>query len=146
MHGLMDSNPFATLVTFSTEGLCADHIPMELNKELQPYGTLAGHVARANSVWQVANGKDALVIFHGPNAYITPSWYPSKSETGKVVPTWNYAVVHAHGIVRAIEDLQWLKAHIEKLTNHQESSIADPWTVSDAPREFTEKLLNGVVG
>lgn len=146
MHELMVASPFVTLVTLGTDGLCGNHIPMELHKEPQPYGTLVGHVARANPVWQISNGKEAMVIFQGPNAYITPSWYPSKAETGKVVPTWNYAVVHAHGIVRVINDPQWVKAHIEKLTNHQEASFAHPWAVSDAPSDYTEKLFGGVVG
>ena len=88
----------------------------------------------------------AIVIFQGPNAYITPSWYATKQETGKVVPTWNYTVVHAHGYIRAIDNAQWLRAHLEILTNQQEVSLAHPWSVSDAPRDFTEKLLGGLVG
>jgi transcriptional regulator len=146
MHELMTNNPFATLVTLSAEGLCANHIPFELRKAPEPYGTLVGHVARANPVWQASEGKEAIVIFHGTNAYITPSWYPTKAETGKVVPTWNYAVVHAHGSVRVTEDTQWLRSHIENLTNVQESPFSHPWSVSDAPADFTEKLLSRIVG
>jgi len=147
MHALMAANPFAMLITLGAEGLCANHIPMELSREPSPYGTLSGHVARSNPLWrESSNGAEALVVFQGPNAYITPSWYPSKKETGKVVPTWNYAVVHAHGQVRMIDDARWVKAHIGKLTHHQEASFAQPWAVSDAPGEYTEKMFGGVVG
>jgi transcriptional regulator len=147
MHALISSNPFAALVTYGSEGLCANHIPMELHEEPKPYGTLVGHVARANPVWrEVSNNHESMVIFQGANIYITPSWYPSKKESGKVVPTWNYAVVHAHGYIRVVDDAQWVKAHIEQLINRQESSFAQPWTISDAPREFIERLILGVVG
>lgn len=146
MQESMAANPLATLVTLTPDGLCGDHIPMRLQHEPHPYGTLTGHVSRANPVWQQGASQEVLVIFSGPDAYITPSWYASKSTTGKVVPTWNYAVVHAYGILRAIHDLQWLKAHVAELTDHHESSFANPWSMSDAPKEFTEKLLQGIVG
>ena len=147
MHALMSTNPFATLVTHGPEGLCANHIPIEVHEDPKPYGTLVGHVARANPVWRDAsNNQESMVIFQGANAYITPSWYPSKKESGRVVPTWNYAVVHAYGHMRVVDDPQWVKAHIEKLTNRQESSFPHPWAISDAPIEFTEKLIGGVVG
>lgn len=147
MHALISANLFATLVTYGSEGLCANHIPIELHEEPKPYGTLVGHVARANPVWrEAANNHEAMVIFQGANTYITPSWYPSKTESGRVVPTWNYAVVHAHGYIRVIDDTQWVKTHIEKLINRQETSFSHPWAISDAPREFIEKLITGVVG
>lgn len=147
MHGLIGSHPFATLVTHGSEGLSANHIPFELAKEPLPYGTLFCHVSRSNPLCREAvNGAEALVVFQGPNAYITPSWYPSKVETGKVVPTWNYVVVHAHGRLRAIDDVQRIRTHIEHLTDHQETAFSQPWTVSDAPADFTEKLIGSVVG
>lgn len=147
MQALIAANPFATLITLGAEGLCGNHIPMELRKEPQPYGTLVGHVARANPVWrELANSSEALVIFQGVNTYITPSWYPSKKETGMVVPTWNYVVVHAHGNLRVIDDPQWIKAHVDNLTHYQEASFSHPWAVSDAPGEYIQKLIGNVVG
>lgn len=147
MHALITSHPFATLVTIGAEGLCANHLPVELCPEPQPYGTLIGHVARANPVWrEFANGHEAMLIFQSSDTYITPSWYPSKAETGKVVPTWNYAVVHAHGPLRAITDPQWLKAHVERLTNQHEAAFAQPWALADAPGDFVEKLIGGIIG
>jgi transcriptional regulator len=146
MQECMAANPLATLVTLTPDGLCADHIPMRLRPELHPYGTLTGHVARANPVWHLADGREVLVIFRGPDAYITPSWYASKSTSGKVVPTWNYTAVHAYGTLRAIQDVEWLKTHVTELTDHHEASFANPWSVSDAPTDFTEKLLHGIVG
>ncbi|MCR6652429.1 MAG: FMN-binding negative transcriptional regulator [Cellvibrionaceae bacterium] len=145
-HEFVEAYPFATLVTLRPDGLCGDQIPMQLNKAPQPYGTLVGHVARANPVWQFADGKEVLVIFSGPNAYISPSWYASKSATGKVVPTWNYAVVHAHGKLRVFTDPQWLKSHLEELTDRHESNLTSPWSISDAPTEFIENLLDHIVG
>jgi transcriptional regulator len=98
-------------------------------------------------VWREAsNGTETIVIFQGPNAYITPSWYATKKETGKVVPTWNYTVVHAHGHIRSIDSAQWVRAHLETLTNQQEASFSQPWSVSDAPSEYTERLIGGLVG
>lgn len=146
MHELIRAYPLATLVTLDAEGLCANHIPLLLSEKPEPYGLLSGHVPRSNPVWEASNQTVAIVIFQGPNAYITPSWYASKQETGKVVPTWNYTVVHAHGHIRAIDNPQWLRAHLEVLTNQQEAPFAHPWSVSDAPRDFTEKLLASLVG
>ena len=147
MHALITQQPFATLVTIGAEGLCANHLPVELCLEPKPYGLLIGHVARANPVWRdLADGHEALFIFQGSNSYITPSWYPSKAETGKVVPTWNYAVVHAHGPLRAITDPEWLRAHVERLTHQHEATFAQPWALADAPRDFIDKLIGGIVG
>lgn len=147
MHALIRAYPLATLVTFGAEGLRADHIPLLLSENPAPYGLLSGHIPRANPVWREAsNQTESIVVFQGPDAYITPSWYASKQETGKVVPTWNYAVVHAHGRIRVIDDAQWLRAHLEMLTQQQEGAFAHPWSVSDAPSDFTEKLFAGLVG
>ena len=105
LHGLIRAQPLGALVTLMPGGLDADHIPFEVDPEPAPFGTLRGHVARANPVWRDASrDAEALVIFQGPGAYISPSWYPTKKETAKVVPTWNYVVVHAHGALRVIDD------------------------------------------
>lgn len=147
MHALMRAHPLATLITSGSAGICVNHIPMHLAKVPAPYGLLAGHVPRANPVWREASSAvEAVIVFQGPNAYITPSWYPSKQEHGKVVPTWNYVVVHARGHIRVIEDAQWLRTHLERITDEREAPLADPWAVSDAPREFTDTLLGALVG
>lgn len=145
MQELISNHPFATLVTHSTaDGLCANHIPFELQTAHGAYGALCGHVARANPVWK--EKAEALVIFKGPDAYITPSWYPSKQQTGKVVPTWNYTVVHAHGQIEAIEDVDWIKAHLQRLTAQQEKNLPQPWALSDAPDDYIANMLKAVVG
>lgn len=147
MHQFIREKPLATLVTMTSQGLNANHIPLHLVAEPASYGMLRGHVARANPIWRdYQAGIEALAIFHGPDAYITPSWYATKKETGKVVPTWNYAVVHAHGALRVIDDALWVREQLEALTNHNEAQFPEPWAVSDAPREFTEKLIEAIVG
>ena len=130
-----------------TTELQANHIPFEVQREPEPFGTLYAHVARANPVWrELSHNHDVLVIFQGPQAYISPSWYRTKKETGMVVPTWNYAVVHAHGHLEPIEDPVWLRAFVEKLTRTHERGRAEPWNISDAPRQYIDKQLNGIVG
>ena len=147
LHELMREFPLATLVTLSTDGLNANHIPLEFDPEPTPFGTLRGHVARANPVWHDFNRDvEAMVIFQGANSYITPSWYATKKETGKVVPTWNYAVVHAYGELKIIEDTTWLRGLVERLTNHHEAAKDTPWKVSDAPENYLEPLLRAIVG
>lgn len=146
MHELIRERPLATVVTMSSQGLNANHIPLHFSDEPAPFGTLRGHVARSNPMWSDLPNDEVLVIFHGPDAYITPSWYATKKETGKVVPTWNYAVVHAYGSLRVIDDATWVRAQLELLTSHNEKKFPEQWTVSDAPYEFTEKLIEAVVG
>lgn len=147
MHALIAAHPFATLITHGAEGLCANHLPMELDPHALPSGTLACHVARANPLWRdAADGTASIAIFHGPHAYVSPSWYPSKAESGAVVPTWNYIVVHAHGHIRVIDDPHWLAAHLDKLTRRHEAAFAHPWDVSDAPVDHVRTLLGGIVG
>lgn len=147
LHQLICSRPFATLVTLSSRGLNANHIPLHLTEQHGSFGTLRGHVARANPMWNdIAKDVEALAIFHGPNTYITPSWYPTKAETGKVVPTWNYVVAHAYGTLRVIDDAAWLRAHVEALTAHNEAAFVEPWRLADAPSDFIEKMIGGVVG
>lgn len=147
MHELIRAQPLATLVTLNANGLEANHIPLALSTEPVPYGVLSGHIARSNSLWQEHPADtDVLVIFHGAESYITPSWYASKAESGKVVPTWNYVSVQAKGKLRVIHDVNWIRAQLESLTAHNEAGFDHPWAVSDAPQEFTSKLLEAIVG
>jgi len=147
LHDLIRKYPLATLVTLNQEGLQANHIPFELDPAPQPFGTLYAHVARANSVWRdVSLTDEALVIFQGPNSYISPSWYRTKDETGMVVPTWNYTVVHAYGKLEPIEDAAWLRAFVDKLTRTHEQNLPQPWNVSDAPADYITKQLTAIVG
>jgi transcriptional regulator len=127
--------------------LNVNHLPFLLDPSPSPWGTLLGHVARANPIWRAFSRSQAsVVVFQGPQVYITPAWYPSKAEHAKVVPTWNYAVVHAYGLPRAIEDRDWLLEHVTRQTQLREEGQAVPWQVSDAPARFIERLLGGIVG
>jgi len=147
LHDLVRRLPLATVVTLDREGLNANHIPMELDPAPLPFGTLRGHVSRTNPMWRdFSSDVGALVIFQGPEVYITPSWYQTKQESGKVVPTWNYAVVHAYGPLRIIEDPVWLRALVERLTDRNEAQRAEPWEVADAPGDYIEGQLRGIVG
>lgn len=147
LHDLVRNHPLATVVTLDRDGLNANHIPMELDPEPMPLGTLRGHVSRANPMWEhFSSDVAALVIFQGPEIYITPSWYQTKQESGKVVPTWNYAVVHAYGPLRIVEDPIWLRALVERLTHRNEAQRAEPWEVADAPGDYIEGQLRGIVG
>lgn len=148
LHALMRERAFATLVTLSDDTANANHLPLLLTDvESTPFGVLQGHLARANPAWlDLQSGRETLAIFHGPQCYITPSWYPTKAATGKVVPTWNYVVVHAYGIPRVIEDAAWLRAHLTELTRRHEANRPDPWAFADAPPEYLDHLLRGVVG
>ena len=147
MHDLIRACPLATLVTLGADGLCADHLPMHLSADAGTHGVLACHVPRVNRVWQEASKElDAMVVFHGPESYITPSWYATKRETGKVAPTWNYVVVHAHGPIRVIEDAHWIRQHLESLTGQQEAPQPLPWAVSDAPPDYVASMIASLVG
>lgn len=147
MHQLIRAHPLATLVTLSSSGLNANHIPLNLSESPAPLGTLRGHVARANPLLaDLTKDIESLAVFHGPDTYITPSWYATKKETGKVAPTWNFAVVHAYGFLRVIDDASWLRAQLEALTTHNEASFPEPWAISDAPHEHIEKLMAAIVG
>ena len=147
LHALIRAHPLGAWVTPCDGELVANHLPFLLDPTRGAHGTLVGHVARANAVWRsFSTAVESVVIFQGPEAYITPSWYPAKQEHGKVVPTWNYAVVHAHGMPRVIEDGDWLLAHVTELTNVHESAEALPWKVADAPAGFIESLTAGIVG
>ena len=147
LHRLIRAHPLGALVTLTPNGLDANHIPFLVHPEPAPYGILYAHVARANPVWRdFARAGQALVIFQGPERFISPSWYPSKQETGQVVPTWNYAVVHAHGPLQVIDDPGWLRAHLTEMTNQQEAGRSVPWKVADAPAAYIDKLLAAIVG
>jgi transcriptional regulator len=147
MHELIRAQPLATLVTLSAGGLNANHIPFHLLESPAPFGTLRGHVARANPIHSdLRKDVEALAIFHGPDAYVSPSWYATKKESGKVVPTWNYVVVHAYGFVKVTDDTSWLRAQLEALTTQNEASLPQPWSISDAPGEYIEKLMGAIVG
>jgi transcriptional regulator len=147
LHDLMRTRPLATLVAVCESGLVANHIPVETASEPAPHGMLRGHIARANPLWrEYRTGSEALAIFQGPQVYISPSFYPSKKETGEVVPTWDYAVVHAHGTLRFVEDTAWLRALVVRLTDSHEKSRAIPWKVADAPAPYVEKMLSLIVG
>jgi transcriptional regulator len=146
MHALMRARPLATLVSAGELGLYATHLPTVLNPE-GPFGTIECHLARANPHWKdLAAGGEALMIFQGPDAYITPNWYPSKAEHGKTVPTWNYAAVHAYGRPAVMQDAAWLRRHVGELTDQQERSEAVPWKVTDAPERYVDVMLRGIVG
>ena len=147
LHALMRAHPLATLVTLGAEGLEANHIPLLIDAEPAPFGTLRGHVARANPVWQLlSTDTPVLAVFQGAQGYITPSWYASKSEHGKVVPTWNYAAVHAQGVVCVRHETDWLRTLVTRLTENHEAQRAEPWQVSDAPAVYLDGMLKAIVG
>jgi transcriptional regulator len=147
MHDLMREQSFACLVTLGANGLMASHIPMILEQDGSEFGVLKGHLSRANSQWRdLTPGVEALAIFSGTHHYISPSWYPTKQEHGKVVPTWNYAVVHAYGTLKLVEDSAWLMSHLESLTDKHEASFELPWKVADAPPEYIRQMSNGIIG
>lgn len=143
LEKLMREHPLATLVSAGPDGLTADHIPLEFDAATR---TLRGHVARANPVWKVAAGQPVMAVFQGPQAYVSPNWYPAKAATHKVVPTWNYAVVHAHGTLQITEDAPWLHALVSRLTDHHESTQNRPWAVADAPNDYVQQMLRAIVG
>jgi transcriptional regulator len=146
MHALMRARPFATLVSAGSLGLYASHLPTVLKDEGQ-FGVIECHLARANPhCKELATVEEALMIFQGPEGYITPNWYPSKAQHGKVVPTWNYAVVHAYGRPEVMDDASWLRRHVGELTAQQEHSAAKPWHVSDAPESYVHGMLRAIVG
>ena len=146
LQALMREHPLATLVSSAPDGPTADHVPLEFDPGAGPHGALRGHVARANPLWRQAAGTQVLAVFCGPQAYVSPSHYPSKAATHKVVPTWNYAVVHAHGALRAVEDAPWLHALVSRLTGHHEAPRSMPWAVTDAPDDYVQPMLRAIVG
>ena len=147
LHGLIRQQPLSTLVTLTADGLVANHIPLFLRAGEGARGTLVGHIARANPLWrEFQAGVHALVIFQGPALYISPRWYATKAEHGKVVPTYNYVVVHARGPLQVHDDAAWIRAQLHDLTGQQEAPATAPWGVDDAPRDYTDKLIGALVG
>ncbi len=144
IHRAIRATRLATLVTHGPSGLFASHLPMMLNEEPKPYGRLLCHVSRGNEQWR--HGGEALAIFTGPDAYLSPAFYATTRETGKTVPTWNYVAVHAHGTLQAIEDRTELLALVTRLTDLHETGREAPWRVSDAPAEYIRSQLDGIVG
>lgn len=147
LQAFIRDHAFATLVSTRDGNLSVSHLPMILETGNKGSSTLKGHIARANGHWKdIGDGIEALAIFHGPQAYVTPQWYPSKLEHAKVVPTWNYAVAHVHGRARTVEDSDWLHAHVSALTNANEAAFAHQWAVEDAPADYLDKMLKAIVG
>jgi len=147
LHQLIRAEPLAALVTLTSTGLIATHLPMVLESAPDTLGVLRGHVSRANPQWHDLNAAvEALAIFSGAQHYITPTWYPGTYEHGKEVPTWNYVVVHAYGPLQIIHDEHWLLTHLEQLTAQSEVDVPTPWKPSDAPADFIRTLLHGIVG
>ena len=146
LHQLIRNHPLGMLVMLTANGLEANHIPFMVDAA-GPFGALRGHVARANPVWKdFSDEVEAMVVFQGPDAYISPSLYASKKEHGKVVPTWNYAVVHAYGPLKVVDDAEWMRPFLERLTDRHEAPRAAPWKVGDAPEDFLQTTMRAVVG
>ena len=137
----------ALLVTHGEQGLQASHLPLLLNTQEGPYGTLYGHFAKANAQWkELQSGAEALVIFAGADAYVSPGFYPSKAEHGKVVPTWNYVAVHAYGSAEVFTDAERLLTLVSALTDRHEAGRVQPWKVADAPPDYIDGMLKAIVG
>jgi transcriptional regulator len=146
-HALIRAHPLGLLVTSGNSGLLANPVPFHLDAEASAKGTLRLHLARANGQWKdIRDGASVLAVFQGADSYVTPSWYQTKRETGKVVPTWNYAIVQARGPARIVEDADWLLSQINAITSQHEGPRAMPWSVTDAPDDFIRAQLKGIVG
>ncbi|RBP52749.1 FMN-binding negative transcriptional regulator [Arenicella xantha] len=138
--------PFASLIVTSASGLEVNHIPL-IYREVSGAPVLQGHIAKVNPVWQsLSDGSEALAVFSGPNCYVSPSYYPTKRENGRAVPTWNYVAVHVSGLIRFIHDAQWNESMLRELTLEHEAGRAEPWSLDDAPRAYIDKLLPAIVG
>jgi len=148
LHELIRAHPLGMLVTLNGAGLQANSVPFILDADpAGGPGILRAHVARANPLWRETRGDvEALVVFQGPQAYISPGWYASKAEHGKVVPTWNYVMVQARGTLRAVDDAEWLRAFVTRLTTKHEAVQAQPWAVTDAPADYIDTMLRAIVG
>ena len=149
LHALMRAHPLGLLVSSGPEGPVADALPFLLDTDHPPHGRLRAHLARANPHWRLLAAHSetpVLVVFQGVDSYITPTWYETKRETGKVVPTWNYAMVQVRGRARVVEDRTWLAGQIAELTRTHEANRAEPWKVADAPGDYIEAQLKGIVG
>ena len=147
LHALMAAHPLGTLITHGKDGLDANHLPFELDAKVGAKGLLRAHVARNNPVWQsIDSGEKVLVVFRAEDAYISPNWYPSKEETGKHVPTWNYQVVHAHGNITIRDDEKYVRGLVSRLTRKHEAHEPKPWKMGDAPQDYIDTMLKSIVG
>lgn len=147
LHRIIRDYPFGTLISNSAQGLDADHIPFEFDPGTGTHGVLTAHLARANTLWQrCPTGTQVLVVFHGPQAYVSPSWYPSKHEEHRQVPTWNYQVVHVHGVLTVLDDDRFTRGVVARLTRHHEAGEPIPWKMGDAAPGYVDELLRHVVG
>lgn len=147
LRRIMRTHPLGALVTTGPGGLDADHLPFDFDPAAGPLGTLSAHVARANPLWQrCPAGTEVLVIFRGAEAYVSPSWYPSKHEAHRQVPTWNYEVVHAHGRLTVMDDERFVRALVARLTRHHEAAEPQPWKMGDAAAGFIDEMLGRIVG
>jgi transcriptional regulator len=147
MHELMTAHPLAALITMNASGLIASHVPLVLEDNGSQFGMLKGHLSRANTQWKDTTlAVHALAIFAGAQHYITPSWYPAKQEHSKVVPTWNYAVVHAYGPIQWIEEPDWLMNHLAALVDTHEAAFAKPWKMTDSSADYIQSQVKGIIG
>ncbi len=147
LQRIIRQHPLGMLVTHGSEGLDANHIPFEYDPTRGEHGTLTAHVARANPVWQqCAGGADVMVVFRGVEGYISPSWYPSKHDTHRQVPTWNYEVVHAHGRLTVRDDEKFVRGVVARLTRSHEAAEPQPWKMGDAPPDYLDAMLQAIVG
>jgi transcriptional regulator len=147
LWSLMQAHPLGAWVCAGPGGLVANHVPFLLDRSRGPHGTLIGHVSRANPVWRdLGSDRPSVVMFRGPQAYITPGWYPGHTSHGRVVPTWNYVVAHAHGVARAVHDRDWLRSLLDRLTSVHEAQHPAPWQMADAPADYIDQLLRAIVG
>jgi transcriptional regulator len=147
IFALIRAHPLGLLVSHGAGGLLANAVPFTLVEDGSAFGLLRCHLARANPQWRdLAEGAEALVVFQGADAYVTPSWYATKRETGKVVPTWNYVMVQARGAPRVFEGADWLRPQVEQLTNEREAGREHPWAVGDAPADFIASQMRAIVG
>lgn len=147
LQRIVREHPLGILVTHTRNGLDANHIPFELDDTRGAFGTLLAHIARANPVWgEVENGTQVLVIFRGAQGYISPNWYPSKQETHRHVPTWNYEVVHAHGRIKTVDDESFVRGVVARLTRQHEATEPHPWKIGDAPQDYIDQMLKQIVG
>lgn len=143
---IIQAHPLGMLVTHGAHGLDADHIPFEFDPAAGPHGLLTAHVARANPVWQRCAGAEVMVVFRGAEGYVSPNWYPSKHEAHRQVPTWNYEVVHAHGLLTVRDDERFMRGLVGRLTRRHEAAEARPWKMSDSEPGFIDGLLRHIVG
>ena len=147
LYHLIAAAPLGTLITAGADGLAANHIPFVLDPRAGEHGRLLGHVARNNAVWHDYDPAiEALVVFQAADAYVSPNWYETKRETHRVVPTWNYAVVHAYGTLLIHDDVKWIRGQAGMLTKRQEAAQPVPWKMADAPPEYTAEMLAQIVG